>query len=84
VVIGIKRANCTTDEIEQGFDNNIEVINVENSNYEYIVGYIISRSEELSDSATSISDIIEKSKLVADTLNVDISEVELITGTTYC
>jgi len=84
VIIGVKRLDCTEEEIEQGFDNGIETLYVDMTNYNYIIGYIISNGEELYSSITSIDDIIEKSKLVSETLNVDISEVELITGTRYC
>jgi len=84
VIIGVKRLDCTEEEVENGFENGIEALDVEMSNYGYIVGYIISNGEELNSSITPISVIMEKSKIVAETLNVDISEVELITGTRYC
>jgi len=81
VIIGVKMPDITEDEIDNGFGDQIEVLNL--YDYGYIVGYIISSGEEIDESTTSISKIIEKSKLISEKLNVDINKVELITGTRY-
>jgi len=62
----------------------VESLYVEYRDCDYAVGSVIADNEELDNITLSFSELEEKSKKVAEFLNIDISEVKLIIGTRPC
>lgn len=82
VIIGVKRSGDYDDIMEnEDLGNGIDSLYVEASEYDYITGIILSDDEYLEESCTSFTQLQEMAIKVAEALKVDISEVELITGT---
>jgi hypothetical protein len=82
VIIGVKRSGSYDDIMEnEDLGNEIDSLYVEASGYDYITGIILSDDEYLEESCTSFTKLQEMATKVAEALKVDISEVELITGT---
>ena len=76
VILGVKQSD-ELESLPEGFD----CLYVEESDYEYISGIVISDDEYLDESFTTIKVLQEMAQKVADALKVDINEVGLITGT---
>ena len=85
VIIGVGR-NGDYDEIMENEDlgNDIESLYVEEDDYDYITGIVLSDDEELETTCTTFEEFQEMAQKVATSLNVDIKEVKLITGCRPC
>jgi hypothetical protein len=83
VILGVKQSDFDY-EMESKLPEGIEVLYLEDSDCEYVVGSIISDDEYLEESVTTFNDLQKRAKIVADFLNIDISEVKLITGIRPC
>ena len=90
VILGVKHKGeyYTDDGDEPEYPNGIEGLYVGQKDATYIVGIILatgsSDSEMLKHFSKSILELHEMSQKIADTLNVDIGKVELITGEYPC
>jgi len=85
VILGVKQKNeFYTDDKNKDDVTGLESLYVEFDDCDYIVGTIISDDEYLEDSKTTFTELQEMAKNISEKLNVDISEVELITGTRPC
>lgn len=82
VVIGVKRDNEDDEELLE--EIGLSSLYVEADSYDYITGIVITDDEYMEISNTSFLELQEMAQKVADALKVDISEVELITGTRPC
>lgn len=80
VIIGVKRNGEDIEDEDIG--DGIESIYVEANEYDYITGYILADNEDyLEENSIPFSKLVEMSEKVSKALKVDISEVELVTGT---
>lgn len=89
VILGVKRnfdGELDFEKVDsEEFDNkHIETLYVEEKDCDVITGYVISDDEELDYNSLSFDELNEIAKEVSTALNVDISEVKLITGTRPC
>ena len=76
IILGVKR------EFEN-IPNGLHCISVEDLGYDYVTGIILEDDEYLN-SSTSFLKLQEMAQKISESLNVDISEVELVSGTRYC
>ena len=76
VILGVKR------EFEN-VPSGLHCISVEDLGYDYVTGIILEDDEYLN-SSTSFLKLQEMAQKISESLNVDISEVELVSGTRYC
>jgi len=85
VILGVKR-NGEYEELDENIQNlNIQNLYVDEGDYDYITGIVISDGEEyLEFSNTAFSELSEMANNISTALNVDISEVELVTGCRPC
>lgn len=88
VIIGVKGKGKDYDEIEELEDTLPEgmgVLYTECKDYDYVIGHILadvsSDGDYLEETSLSFTEIHEIALKVAETLKVDISEVELLMGT---
>lgn len=84
VIIGVKRNGDSEEIEEEDFGSGIRTLYVEEKNYDYVTGVILSDGDELETSCTTFEEFQEMSQKVATALNVDIKEVKLITGCRPC
>lgn len=89
VILGVKRS--FNDELDyekvdsERFDSGIRTLYVEERDCDVITGIVISDSDDYLDYySKSINELTEMAEKVSTALNVDISEVKLITGTRPC
>lgn len=83
VILGVKK-NLTEDEMEN-LPKGIRALYIEEKDFNYVVGHVFSDSdEELKETTTSLDRLNELAQYISNELNVDINEVNLITGTRYC
>ena len=83
VILGVPK-NGDYDELMENdnFPDGIDAVYVESSGYDYVIGYTLTDGEDyLDETSTSLSELKEMAQKVADYLKVDISDVQLITGT---
>lgn len=85
VIIGVGR-NGDYDEIMENanFPDGIDSLYVEDDDYDYVTGIILSDNDELETTCTTFEEFQEMAQKVATALNVDIKEVKLITGCRPC
>jgi len=85
VIIGVKRNGDSEEILEnEDFGNNIESLWIEEKDYEFITGIVLSDGEELDTTCTTFEDFQKMAQTVADTLKVNINEVKLVTGCRSC
>lgn len=89
VILGVKRNFDDESDYEkmedERFDNGIRTLYVEEDDCDVITGFILADGDDYLDYISkSINELSEMAKKVSDTLSVDISEVQLITGTRPC
>ena len=85
VIIGVGRSGDYDEIMEnEDFSDGIESLYVEEKDYDYITGIVLSDSEELETTCTTFDEFLEMSQKVATALNVDIKEVKLLTGCRPC
>lgn len=89
VIIGVKRNASSEEDAEnimenEDFGDDIETLWVEEEDYEYITGIILSDDDELETTCTTFEEFQEMAQRVATALNVDIKEVKLVTGCRPC
>ena len=82
VIIGVKQS-CEMNYKEMR-ELGLRCFNMDDSNSGEVTGVVICDDEYLGESFTSFKELQEMAQKVADALKVDISEVELITGTRSC
>jgi len=78
VILGVKQHG---DSDKKNLPKGIESIYVEESDYDYVLGIVIDDDEYLEGTSTSFTELQEMAKKISEALNVDINQVELITGT---
>jgi len=85
VIIGVKR-NGDSEEImeNENFGDKIESLYVEERDYDFITGIVLSDNDELESTCTTFEEFQEMAQKVANALNVNINEVKLITGCRPC
>ena len=88
VVFGVKR-NYTDDQDYEFFDDEelgkgISTLHVEENDCDVITGFILADDEYLEPSNTTFEELKEMAEKVAKALDVDVSKVELVTGTRPC
>ena len=88
VILGVKRSGDYDEIQNEDLGEDIESLYVECSGYDYITGIVLSRSESdcdyLEDSAVSFSELNKMAIKISEALNVNIDQVELISGTHPC
>jgi hypothetical protein len=85
VIIGVKRSGEYEEIMEnEKFEKGIRTLYVEERDYDYITGVVLSDDDELETTCTTFEQFQEMAQKVATALNVDIKEVKLITGCRPC
>ena len=84
VILGVKRE--TADEDNENYGHGIRTLYVEGGKYDYITGIVIADGSDYDfpDKEYTFEKIQEYSKIIAEELKVDPSEVSLITGVRPC
>lgn len=87
VIIGVKRRIEDDQDYEffndEDLGEGISTLFLDDDE-DVVTGFVISDDEELEESTTSFVELQEMAQKVADALKVDISEVQLMTGTRPC
>ena len=88
IVVGVKgkvKDYEEMEELEDTLPEGMRILYTESKDYDYVTGYILANVSSddgyLEEKTLSLTKITEMSQKVADTLKVDISEVELVMGT---
>ena len=85
IIIGVPSSTNIEEDDEQMEKTGLSSLYVEMSEYDYITGIVLCDSDDyLEESTTSFLELQKMAQKVADALNVDISEVKLMTGTRPC
>lgn len=78
IVLGVK-----SKDLVENLPKELDNLYVEESDYDYVTGYVLADNDDgyLEQDCISFSKLQEMAKNVAEVLNVDINEVQLMVGT---